>query len=103
MSIDNPEAVNFTLQKIRRVASHALELYKFCKFVTLEWHATNVSTLITDTSDLIENGTPADGGHQITGAEANTIISVAQNICSLCENNDNAILNKLLKAARRDV
>lgn len=107
MAITNPQAIAFSDQKDRRAADKFAQLYYWAKLVVNEWNAGSLSSLITNTADVIRDsasptddiGTGGDGRHVITGAQATAIITRCQELIADFEANNNAKLNTILAVA----
>ena len=98
MPINDPAAVRFSNEKIR-VAADQLTRYYLFKEVVDEWFATGMSSLITNTSDVIEDGSATDGRNVITGIDATAIITRMMEVISDMEAASNAKLNTVNKVA----
>lgn len=92
-AITDGSAVAFSNQKIRVMADLMYSNYQTAKSLLAEWNARSMSSLIVNTTDLIVDGSPADGRTQITGAQATNIVTRAQEIITDYEATSNAKLN----------
>lgn len=92
-AITDASAVAFSNKKIRVMADLMYTSYQSAKSLLAEWNATGMSSLIVNTTDLISDGSPADGRTQITGAQATNIVTRAQDIITDYEASSNAKLN----------
>lgn len=99
MAITDASAVQFSNTKIRPAADMLGRAYYICKELQNLWNGENWSALITNTSDVINDGAPADGNAPITGIQATNIIVQAEAIVGLFEANSNAVLNDVLQVA----
>jgi hypothetical protein len=107
MAITNPQAISFSDQRLRRAADKLAQAYYFAKIVKQEWDANSMSSLITNTSDVIrdgaspsdDNGTGGDGRHVVTGAEATAIVTRCNDFITDYEATNNAKLNTILAVA----
>ncbi len=97
--ITDPAAVRFANEKVRVAADKLAQAYYFAKLVNNEWHATGMSSLITNTADTIIDGSANDGRHSLTGAEATNIITRCQDLLTDYETANNAKLNTILNVA----
>jgi len=98
MPIKHPTAVRFANEKIR-VGADLLTRYYFLKEVVDEWNATGMSAFITNTADVIEDGSATDGRNVITGIDATAIITRMMEVISDMEAGGNAKLNTVNKVA----
>ena len=96
MAITNVQAVRFANEKIRVMADSMAVNYFTAVAIVDEWNATSMSTLITNTSDNIVDGSAQDGRSPITGIQATAIITRAQEIIADYEAASNAKLNTVL-------
>lgn len=107
MAIINPEAIKFSNEKVRVAADKLAQLYYLAKIVKQEWDANSISSLITNTSDIIRDGaspsddigTGGDGRHVISGIDATAIITRCNEIITDFEATSNAKLNTILAVA----
>lgn len=107
MAITNPEAIAFSNTRIRPAADSLAKLYYRAKQVKQEWDANSMSSLITNTSDVIRDGasptddvgTGGDGRHVITGIDATAIITRLSEFITDYEASSNAKLNTVLAVA----
>lgn len=105
MAITDAEAISFANEKIRPLSDMAARFYNFAREVNDEWVARSMSTKITNTSDIIEDGshptaTPSpDGRPSITGIQATNIINRGTDIITDYEAAGNAKLNTVLQVS----
>ena len=84
--ITDPAAIAFANNYIRPMADQDAKHYYRCKEVVGIWNAQSMSTKILNTTDLIVDGSPADGRNQMTGANATAIITRCNEYISWMEN-----------------
>lgn len=101
MAITDPTAIGFSNEQIRPLADKLAQIYTQCKTIVNVWNAQSMGTVITNTSDIIEDGSGSgsDTRNQITGADATNIITRAQEFITDYEEFTNAKLNTVLKVA----
>jgi hypothetical protein len=105
MAITDAEAITFSNEKIRVAADKLSQAYNFANQVLDEWNARSMSSVITNTSDVIEDGShstasPApDGRPSITGIQATNIINRVSELITDYEASSNAKLNTLLQVS----
>lgn len=99
MAITNPQAVKFSNEQARPMADLYAQLYYALKTLTDTWDAQVISSVITNTSDVIEDGFATDGRASITGAMVTGLITNAKAFCADLEANTKLKLNGLLKIA----
>lgn len=104
MAITDAEAIAFSNTKIRVAADKLAKAYNFAVQVVDEWNARSMSATITNTSDVIEDGShptagSPDGRPSITGAEATNIITRASDLITDYEATSNAKLNTILNVS----
>ena len=97
MAITDSSAIKFSNEKIRVAADRLFGAYLFAKQVVTEWNAVNMSSLITNTSDIISDNSNIDGRTQITGIDATNVITRLQELISDYEASSNAKLNTVTK------
>ena len=97
MAITDASAIKFSNEKIRVAADKLYGAYLFAKEVITDWNAVSMSTLITNTSDVISDGSITDGRTQITGAEATSVITRLQELVTDYEASSNSKLNTVVK------
>lgn len=97
--ITNPQAVSFSNEQIRPLADLMAQVYYASESIVNNWNATGMSSLITNTSDVIVDGSAVDGRNQITGINATNIIVQAMAILSMFQANSNGVLNVTLIVA----
>ena len=105
--INNPQAISFSNNYGRVAADRLAQAYYFAKLVVDEWNATGMSSLITNTSDVIRDsaspsddvGTGGDGRNIVTGAEITNVITRCQEIITDFEASSNAKLNTVLNVS----
>ena len=95
-AITDPAAVAFANQKVRPMADAMAQNYATCKAIVNEWNATSMSAKITNTTDIITDGSAQDGRNQITGAQATSIITRAQEVITDYEATSSAKLNTVI-------
>lgn len=98
-AITDPAAVAFANQKIRPMADAMAQNYATCKAIVNAWNALTMSAKITNTADIISDGSATDGRNQITGAQATAIVTRAQEVIADYEATSNAKLNTVLQVA----
>jgi hypothetical protein len=96
MPITDPTAVKFCNEKIRVMADSMAQNYYTAKAIVNEWNATGISSLITNDSSEVIDGSRQDGRKVITGAKATSIITRAMEIIADYEANTNAKLNTVI-------
>jgi len=107
MAITNPVAIGFSNNRLRRQADKLAQAYYFAKTVVNEWNANGLSSLITNTSDVLRDtasptddvGTDGDGRHVVTGAELTNLVTRCQELITDFEASSNAKLNTILAVA----
>ena len=107
MAITNPQAIAFSNDYARRAADHLAQAYFFAKLTVSQWNANSMSSLITNTSDVIrdsaspndDNGSSGDGRPVVTGTEITNLITRCQEIITDYEATSNAKLNTVLNVA----
>lgn len=99
MAITDPEAVRFSNEKARTLADASLRYYWKSKGFSDEWIAKNMGAKITDTADVIEDGSDVDGRTTITGANVNGLLGHVDAMVADLEANNNLKLNILMKIA----
>jgi hypothetical protein len=97
--ITNPTAVLFSNTQVRPMADLLGQAYYAAKQIVNNWNATGMSSLITNDSNVIVDGSATDGRNQITGAQATNIIVQAEAFISTYEAGSNAVLNDILQVA----
>lgn len=99
MPIASPQAIKFSNEKIRVLATRKAEIYLLEKQVLAEWFAQGLDIQITNTADIIVDGAEIDGRSIITGAMATNVITrISEDITDL-EASAGAKLNTLLAVA----
>jgi len=98
-AISDPAAVAFANTKIRPMADAMAQSYFTAKALVDAWNALAMSAKITNTADLIVDGSAQDGRNQITGAQATTVVTRAMEIIADYEATSSAKLNTVLAAA----
>jgi hypothetical protein len=98
-NINNATAIKFANEQIRVLADKYAQLYYLSKMVSDIWTAQGMATLIPNTSDILEDGAPADGRAQITGAMVNGLLTNCQALITDLEASTKLKLNGLLKVA----
>lgn len=96
---NNAEAIAFSNQKARVMADAMAQSYFTAKVIVEEWNADSLSSIILNTSDLIDDGSSVDGRNPATGASVTNIITRAMEIVTDYEANNNAKLNTVLAMA----
>lgn len=102
MAITNPQAVKFCNEKIRPSADRYAQLYWVAKIILTEWNAAGMATLIPNTADVVEDGSPNDGRTPITGAMVNGFKNNLQLLVNDLEANSAVKLNGLSQIAVRE-
>ncbi len=64
----NPQVIAFCNQKVRTVNDLALSLYYSIQLFQQEWTQQGIAALIPNDSNVISDGSPADGRHERSGA-----------------------------------
>lgn len=95
-AITDPAAAKFSNEKIRVMADELATVYFTAKALVASWNATSMGSKITNTADLISDGSAQDGRTQITGAQATAIVTRAQEFITDYEAGSNAKLNTAL-------
>lgn len=98
-AITDPAAVKFANEKIRPMADAMAQSYFTAKSLVAEWNAVTMSAKITNTADLITDGSAQDGRNQITGAQATNVITRAMEIIADYEATSSAKLNTVVVVA----
>jgi len=75
--ITNPQAVTFCNQRVRAMADQLAQAYYACLALQNDWFAQGVGDVLTNTSDVVDDGAAVDGRAQITGAAAVNVITRA--------------------------
>jgi hypothetical protein len=100
-NITDPSAVKFCNEQIRPSADKLVQLYWFLKAVKQQYLANPaLATLIpNDGTAVVVDGSAQDGRIQITGADAQAIITNLNSLITSLEATSNAMLNVFSKAA----
>jgi len=99
MPIDSPQAIKFSNEKLRVLATLKVQVYQLESQIVDEWNAQSLSTVITNTSDVVVDGAATDGRSIITGADATNIVTRAMEDIADLEAGNNAKLNTLMAVA----
>ena len=75
--ITNPQAVSFCNSRVRVIADKLAQTYYACLELQNDWFAQSVSEVLTNTSDVVDDGAAVDGRAPITGAAAVNVITRA--------------------------
>ena len=75
--ITNPQAVAFCNIRVRALADQLAQAYYSCLALQNDWFAQGVGTVLTNTSDAVDDGAAMDGRAPITGAAAVNVITRA--------------------------
>jgi len=75
--ITNPQAVTFCNSRVRAMADQLAQAYYACLALQNDWFAQGVGDVLTNTSDVVDDGAAVDGRAQITGAAAVNVITRA--------------------------
>ena len=97
--ITNPQAVAFANARIRVGADLLAQLYFEAKRTVHAWNAQSMSAVITNTADVIVDGSETSGRPAITGAQATTIITRLIEFIADYEASSHAKLNTVLQVA----
>jgi len=97
--IFNPQAVAFSNTRLRHGADLLAQLYFEAKRTVTAWNALQMSALITNTSDVITDGSDTSGRPVITGAQATTIVTRLIEFIADYEASSNAKLTTVLQVA----
>lgn len=95
----NPQVIAFCNQKVRTVNDLALSLYYSIQLFQAEWTQQGIGALIPNDSNVISDGSPADGRPPITNQQALVIQANLQTIMNVFSANTNLILNQGLAVA----
>jgi len=79
MAITNPDVVRFSNENIRRMADLIVTLYNFSQGCQTQLASLEAAGL-TNTSDVIVDGSPGDGRTPITGAQVLQFLMALNNI-----------------------
>jgi len=104
MAITDAAAITFANKKIRPASDKLAQAYNFAKEVKAEWVARNLGATITNTSDVIEDGShptarSPDGRPSNTGIQHNNIINRLTEFITDYEANNFANLNTILQVS----
>lgn len=77
MAITNPQAVNFCNSRIRVIADTLARTYYDCLALQNDWNAQGVADVLTNTSDVVDDGAAVDGRAPVTGAAAVNVVNRA--------------------------
>lgn len=95
--ITNAEAVRFCNEKVRPLADVATRYYYASKALVNEWNATDMTSKIPNTADVVMDGSAVDGRSPITGANVVGLKNAVAAFVADLEANNNAKLNVLLR------
>ena len=98
-NIVDEQAIAFANARMRHSADLLAQLYSDAVLVVSLWNALNVSAMIPNTSDVIMDGSPADGRQSITGSQATTIITRLTEFVADYDATSYAKLNTVLQVA----
>lgn len=99
MTISNIQGIAFSNGKIRVLADLFAQTYATALALQNAWNAQGMGSIITNTSDVILDGSAVDGRPIITGAQATEIVVLAENFVTAYQANTNAQLNAVLEVA----
>ena len=99
MAIESPQAVKFSNEKIRIAADKLSQLNYLANEIIDDWFASGMDKSITNTADIILDGSENDGRTIITGADAVNIITRLIEFRDDMAAGDKAKLNTVLKPA----
>jgi hypothetical protein len=94
--ISSPEAARFVNERVRPAADELVQAYYRAVAVRNEWFATDMGSVITNTSDEVADGASSDGRHVVTGADIVNVITRLIEFTGDLEEFSNAKLNTLL-------
>lgn len=97
--IVDQKAISFANQRLRISADMLAKMYANAKLTVALWNALSVSATLTNTSDLLVDGAPADGRNAVTGAQATAIVSRLEEFITDYEAGSNAKLNTVYAVA----
>lgn len=105
--ITDPNAVAFVNDVVRPAADRLAGIIPLLQSVLLQWNAKGLAATITNTSDLIDDGSATggsapnspDGRTPITGADVVAMITNMQSIQANIQANSNAIVLNVMKIA----
>lgn len=97
--ITNPQAVAFCNSRVRVIADKLAQTYYACLELQNDWFAQSVSEVLTNTSDVVDDGSDRDGRAPVTGADATSVVTRAMEFVTVMQANSNAQLNTVLAVA----
>ena len=97
--ITNPQAVAFSNSRVRQFADQLAQVYYQALALQNDWFANAVGDVLTNTSDVVDDGAALDGRHPITGAMAVNIVTRAMELVTDMQASSNAKLNTVLSVA----
>jgi len=74
MAITNPEAIKFVNEVVRPFAEQFRAMKARSDAAMIQWYA-GLNTVITNTSDIVEDGREAQGISRLTGADVTNLVS----------------------------
>lgn len=96
-NITNPQAILFCNSQVRVMADKMNSSYATAKSIVNNWNALSMSSIITNDTSPIIDGSSTDGRSPITGAMATAIITRALEIIADYEATSNAKLNTVVQ------
>jgi hypothetical protein len=97
--ITDPQSITFSNSQLRPTADRLAGSVLDIQSLLAQWNSKNLAATITNTDDVIEDGSAVDGRTQLTGADENTFIAGLAQIQAILQANNNALLNNLFKIA----
>lgn len=98
-NIIDSQSVVFVNTKARPLADKLSQAYWFAKSVLQQFNSTGLNTSITNDSSIVVDGAATDGRTIVTGADIQTLLSIAQEIVNNFEATSNLQLNQISKPA----
>lgn len=98
-NITDPSAILFCNSSIRPAADKLIQLYNFAKNIQANFTAKGLSSLFPNDTSLIVDGSAQDGRTQITGFDANVVLSWLGSFITSMEATSNTQLNQVGKVA----
>mgnify|MGYP001411080803 CR=1 FL=1 len=77
MAITNVQAVAFCNSRVRVIADKLAQTYYACLELKNDWNAQGVADVLTNTSDVVDDGSDRDGRAPVTGAAAVNVVNRA--------------------------
>jgi len=82
---ENPQAILFCNNLIRRMADEYGSEYMGSKKLVLAWAAQGLANVIANDDAIIDDGAAVDGRPQITGQQVYALLSIAQSLVNFYE------------------